>query len=155
MSSNEIGQKMMARRKALKLTLEDVGKAVGVGKSTVRKWENGMIKNMGSDKIAAVAAVLKMDPVEFVPGPTPQKKPFITYTAKKLIKSVGEDQVVLKTFTNRSIRSPLLEEGTRVVKVVEDPQLRSMMKLWKVSSSETKDAVIKVMEVMNKTEGKK
>ncbi|EMF0149433.1 helix-turn-helix transcriptional regulator [Enterococcus hirae] len=33
------------------MTLEDVGKLVGVGKSTVRKWENGMIENMGRDKI--------------------------------------------------------------------------------------------------------
>ena len=44
------------------LTLEEVGAAVGVGKSTVRKWENGLIKNMGRDKIAAVAKVLDLNP---------------------------------------------------------------------------------------------
>lgn len=64
----EIGKKMFLRRKELGLTLEEVGDAVGVGKSTVRRWENGMIKNMGRDKIAALAKVLKMSPVEFVPG---------------------------------------------------------------------------------------
>lgn len=63
----DIGKKMFDRRKELGLTLEDVGKAVGVGKSTVRKWENGMIKNMGRDKIALIANVLQMSPVEFVP----------------------------------------------------------------------------------------
>lgn len=63
----DIGKKMYERRKELGLTLEEVGEAVGVGKSTVRKWENGMIKNMGRDKIAALAKILKMDPVEFVP----------------------------------------------------------------------------------------
>ncbi len=63
----DVGKKMFDRRKELGLTLEDVGNAVGVGKSTVRKWENGMIKNMGRDKIALVASVLKMSPVEFVP----------------------------------------------------------------------------------------
>lgn len=63
----EIGNKMHLRRLELGLTLEDVAKAVGVGKSTVRKWENGMIKNMGRDKIAALAAVLQLSPVEFVP----------------------------------------------------------------------------------------
>ncbi len=51
---NDIGKKMYDRRKELNLTLEDVGKAVGVGKSTVRKWEQGMIKNMGRDKIASL-----------------------------------------------------------------------------------------------------
>ena len=64
----EIAKKIHARRKELGLTLEEVGQAVGVGKSTVRKWENGMIQNMRRDKIAALADVLQMDPVEFVPG---------------------------------------------------------------------------------------
>ena len=66
----EIGKKMFLRRKELGLTLEEVGQAVGVGKSTVRRWENGMIKNMGRDKIAALAKVLKMSPVDFVPFPS-------------------------------------------------------------------------------------
>ena len=65
----EIGKKIFERRKALGLTLEDVGNAVGVGKSTVRKWEKGMIKNMKRDKIAALAQLLQMDPVEFVMPP--------------------------------------------------------------------------------------
>ena len=63
----EIANKIRTRRLELGLTLEDVGKAVGVGRSTVRKWETGMIKNMGRDKIAALAAVLQLNPVELVP----------------------------------------------------------------------------------------
>lgn len=65
----EIANKIKNRRLELGLTLEDVAQAVGVGRSTVRKWETGMIKNMGRDKIAALARVLQMDPVEFVPMP--------------------------------------------------------------------------------------
>ena len=63
----EIANKMKSRRIELGLTLEDVARAVGVGRSTVRKWENGIIKNMGRDKIAKLAVILHMDPVEFVP----------------------------------------------------------------------------------------
>ena len=63
----EIANKIKSRRQELGLTLEDVAQAVGVGRSTVRKWETGLIKNMGRDKIAALAAVLQLDPVEFVP----------------------------------------------------------------------------------------
>lgn len=63
-----IGELIHKRRKELDLTLEEVGDAVGVGKSTVRKWENGMIKNMGRDKIAALARVLQIRPVDLVPG---------------------------------------------------------------------------------------
>ena len=64
----EIANKIKARRMELGLTLEDVAQAVGVGRSTVRKWETGMIKNMGRDKIAALAKVLQISPVELVPA---------------------------------------------------------------------------------------
>ena len=64
----EIANKIKARRVELGLTLEDDAKAVGVGRSTVRRWENGMIKNMGRDKIAALAKVLQISPVDLVPA---------------------------------------------------------------------------------------
>lgn len=55
-----------SRRQELGLTLEEVGKAVGVGKSTVRKWECGQIKDMKRDKISALAEVLQLSPVVFI-----------------------------------------------------------------------------------------
>ena len=63
----EIANKIKARRLELGLTLEDVAQAVGVGRSTVQRWESGLIKNMGRDKIAALANILQMNPVELVP----------------------------------------------------------------------------------------
>ena len=44
------------------LTLEQVGNLAGVGKSTVRKWETGMIANMKRDKIASLAQALGTTP---------------------------------------------------------------------------------------------
>ena len=44
------------------LTLEQVAEVVGVGKSTVRKWETGMIANMKRDKIADLAKALGTTP---------------------------------------------------------------------------------------------
>lgn len=44
------------------MTLEQLGDKVGVGKSTVRKWENGMIANMRRDKIAKIADVFNVSP---------------------------------------------------------------------------------------------
>ena len=85
----EIGKKMYLRRKELGLTLEEVGEAVGVGKSTVRRWENGMIKNMGRDKIAALARVLKMNPVEFVPGDDPEVK--ISHEDMDILEALHQD----------------------------------------------------------------
>lgn len=48
------------------MTLEDVGNLVGVGKSTVRKWENGMIENMGRDKIVAISKALGISPLDIL-----------------------------------------------------------------------------------------
>ena len=60
------------RREKLGLTLEEVGQYVGVGKSTVRKWENGVINNMGRDKIAKYASILRISPLEFLYDITPE-----------------------------------------------------------------------------------
>ena len=50
------------RRTELGLTLEEVARVVGVGKSTVRKWETGYIENMRRDKIAKLAEALQTTP---------------------------------------------------------------------------------------------
>lgn len=57
---------LKSRRLELGLTLEDVGDMVGVGKSTVRKWENGMIDNMKRDKIALLAHALQISPLQIL-----------------------------------------------------------------------------------------
>lgn len=59
---NDLAQKIRHLRLSLGLTLEDVASQVGVGKSTVRKWETGMIENMRRDKIASLAAALHTTP---------------------------------------------------------------------------------------------
>lgn len=64
----EIGQLINYRRTELGLTLEEVGNAVGVSKSTVKKWEDGFISNMKRDKIAKLAQVLKLNPVSLITG---------------------------------------------------------------------------------------
>ena len=60
-----IGDLIKQRRAELELTYEDVGNFVGVGKSTVRKWEKGIIKNMGADKIELLSKILKISPLDF------------------------------------------------------------------------------------------
>lgn len=59
--------RLFERRKELGLTLEEVGNIVGVGKSTVRKWETGYIENMKRDKIELLAKALKTTPL-FIMG---------------------------------------------------------------------------------------
>ncbi len=61
-----IGELIHNKRKELNLTLEEVGKAVGVSKSTVKKWETGYISNMKRDKISLLANVLQIDPTKLI-----------------------------------------------------------------------------------------
>ena len=60
--SESMSQRIKELRKEKGLTLEQVADIVGVGKSTVRKWETGMIANMKRDKIAALAKALGTTP---------------------------------------------------------------------------------------------
>ena len=56
------------------LTLEQVADVVGVGKSTVRKWETGMIANMKRDKIADLAKALGTTPAYLMGWPDEMKQ---------------------------------------------------------------------------------
>lgn len=64
----DIGQIIYNRRKELGLTLEQIGNAVGVSKSTVKKWETGFIANIKRDKISKLANVLQINPVILING---------------------------------------------------------------------------------------
>ena len=53
-----MGDRIHILRKDNGLTLEDIGRAAGVAKSTVRKWESGSITSIRTDKVQKVAAAL-------------------------------------------------------------------------------------------------
>ena len=67
MDENSMAKRIKNLRLSQGLTLEQVATIVGVGKSTVRKWETGMIANMRRDKIAALAKALNVTP-EYLMG---------------------------------------------------------------------------------------
>lgn len=60
-----IGQEIKRLRTEKGMTLEQLGNKCDVGKSTVRKWENGMIKDMRRDKIEKLANALDVSPSHF------------------------------------------------------------------------------------------
>lgn len=76
---SEMSRKIKELRLARNMTLEQVADIVGVGKSTVRKWETGMIANMKRDKIALLAQALGTTPAylmgwkEETPQPLPDE----------------------------------------------------------------------------------
>lgn len=60
------GEKIKFLREQKGYTLEELGAKIGVQKSTVRKWEIGLIANMGRDKIAKLADVFEVSPTYLV-----------------------------------------------------------------------------------------
>lgn len=93
-----MAQRIKELRQKKGLTLEQVADVVGVGKSTVRKWETGMIANMRRDKIASLAKALGTTP-EYLMGwdekETSPSEPQLTEGEKILLdlfNRVPEDQ---------------------------------------------------------------
>ncbi len=87
----EINKLISERRKELGLTLEEVGKIVGVSKSTVKKWEDGFISNMKRDKIALLSKALKLNPVVLITG----EENIREQNNNNLLLSEHEKQVIL------------------------------------------------------------
>jgi transcriptional regulator with XRE-family HTH domain len=104
MDSKDMSIRIKELRQERGLTLEQVAKVVGVGKSTVRKWETGMIANMKRDKIASLALALGTTPAYLMgwkentkteEKKIPQGKPDLTEGEKALLElfsRVPEDQ---------------------------------------------------------------
>lgn len=76
MSEQDMANRIKELRTSQGMTLEQVAEKVGVGKSTVRKWETGMIANMRRDKIAALAKALNTTPMYLMGwSDEPEEKP--------------------------------------------------------------------------------
>ena len=96
--SEGMAQRIKELRKEKGFTLEQVADIVGVGKSTVRKWETGMIANMKRDKIASLAKALGTTP-EYLMGWEEKKispdEPSLTEGEKlmlELFRRIPEDR---------------------------------------------------------------
>ncbi|MCD8211532.1 MAG: LexA family transcriptional regulator [Oscillospiraceae bacterium] len=74
----DTGEKINRLRLEQNMTLEELGDKVGVGKSTVRKWEKGIIANMKRDKIAKIAEALGTTPAYLMGWDEPQPAKTVT-----------------------------------------------------------------------------
>lgn len=111
----DLGKRIHDLRKARGLTLEQVGQAVGVGRSTVRKWENGIIANMKRDKIKKLSECLGSSPAYIMgwtddpngrdskekPTPASEGEPHVN-----IVKIAGRDgSFVEKRLTDKQLQA--------------------------------------------------
>ncbi len=115
----DVSKLISNRRKELGLTLEEVGEAVGVGKSTVQRWESGQIKTMGSDKIAKLASVLQIDPVELVPRGTDSTVLSRRYATDSMPKGIASPIIHMED-PKKDIASKTLNVNPSEIKVTQD-----------------------------------
>ena len=87
-----MAQKIKDLRQQRGMTLEQVANIVGVGKSTVRKWETGMIANMKRDKIAALAQALGTTPAYLMGWK--ENKEENTNSPDQIILTEGEQELL-------------------------------------------------------------
>lgn len=108
----EFKDKLKYLRQKQGMTLEQVGDAVGVGKSTVRKWETGDIANVRRDKIDRLAAALHTNPAYLMGWTEESLLPSApisgTETGKKPLsrqaQQLAEDYDALDVWGQRTLR---------------------------------------------------
>ena len=57
-----IGKRIKELRRAKRMTLEELAETIGTSKQTINRYENGIISNIPSEKIVALAAALDTTP---------------------------------------------------------------------------------------------
>lgn len=116
----DLGEKIKFLRTSQGMTLEEVGQAVGVGKSTVRKWESGQIANMKRDKIALVAKALHVTP-SYLMG------------WDEIADNLDSDSPAAKKLQEikRQFKSPMIEEMNRAMRRMTLKEQRKMVDVGK------------------------
>ena len=82
----EIKDILRDRRLEMGLTMREVADLCGVSEATVSRWESGDIANMKRDKIAALAAALKLSPAVIMGWEDPQ----VYYTNEETAREAQE-----------------------------------------------------------------
>ena len=111
-----MGDRIKRLRIENNMTLEELGNKVGVGKSTVRKWENGIIANMRRDKIAKLATALGVSPAYLMNWESNDTSPSEnTESSKKLIniykQLIPHNQRKVLTYSKNLLSAQQMEDA--------------------------------------------
>lgn len=108
----EIGKRIKAKRKEIGMTLEEVGKIVGVSKQTIQRYETGEIANIPYDKLELLAKALHCNGADFFFGYEFNQDKYNEETAK-----------LLTTVKN----SPTLKKVVMLFDKMSDEQQKSIL----------------------------
>lgn len=89
-----IGEIIKKRRKELNLSLKDIAKKLNVSESSISRYENEEIKNMGIDKLIPLSEILQIDIKELLNA--------INFSKKKKKATLKEIEIANKLKTLRT-----------------------------------------------------
>lgn len=89
-----IGEIIKKRRKELNLSLKDIAKKLNVSESSISRYENEEIKNMGIDKLIPLSEILQVDIKELLND--------INFSRKKKKATLKEIEIANKLKTLRT-----------------------------------------------------
>lgn len=86
----ELGIKLRKRRQELGLTLQDIGRKMGVDKSTVSRWEKGHTGQLKKAQLDLLAKLLYVDPSFLLSSnnSTPPEAPSLVKKKQKLFAAI-------------------------------------------------------------------
>jgi len=93
---------LQTRRSELGLTLDDIGRHVGVSGATVSRWEKGDIENVRRDKIAKLAEILRVTPAYLMGWPE---------TSAASLSDMPEEMIIL----NRAAKKMTAEQRKKLL----------------------------------------
>lgn len=140
-----IGERLRWRRKELNMTLEEVAQTVNVSRQTLSRYENGIISNIPSDKIEALAKALKTSPA-YIMG-WEDTSNFTTTVAQQKLNLFGDIIADFRSAHNMSISkfAELSEISPRTVVMLErghcNPSINIYRKVAKVLDVSVDDLI--------------
>ena len=142
-----LGEKIRARRKELGMTMEDLGRAVGVQRSAINKYEKDMIKDPTRTIIAKFARALNVSPLYLM-----DDEPANIMTSRLEVKGGKSARLFAVDATpvrrDGKIRSDLNLPEFKTA--WPDKELEALLKVWKVSTPEKRKAIVRVIKAMSK-----
>lgn len=99
-----IGERIKKMRTMHGWTLQELGDKVGVGRSTIRKWEEGQIKSLKAETIAKLSIALRCSPNYLIGTTDDPAMTFdvaLTYDEKNILMEYRKTDDVTKTAIKR------------------------------------------------------
>ena len=154
----EFGEKIKALRLERGMTLEQVGNLVGVGKSTVRKWESGQIANMRRDKIALLAQALGVSPAYLMgwsEDPIDYDNYDLTEVSTEIVKHFNGDTRRIHAFLQARDEDARREAAESALQAREDlatdPDRKALLNLARYGSAQDVRQVAALIDALRAT----